>query len=108
MARDTATLSGGSITRTLGNVDRSITSLSGSSQTLLNAASRASRKRIIMKNGGTAAGVNLNGGTAAIGGAGTITLAAGEGLSLSGRDCPQGAITVIGTAAAYFSCFEGF
>lgn len=97
----------GSVTRTRGNVDRTITSLSGSSQQLC-AASESLRKRLIFKNGAAVAALNLNGGTAAIGGAGCITLQPYEGLALYGKDCPKTAITVIGTSTNYFSCYEGF
>lgn len=97
----------GLMTRTRGNVDRTITSLSGSSQTLVS-ASEALRKRLILKNGAAAAAINLNGGTAAIGGAGCLTLQPYEGLALYGDDCPKSAVTVIGTSTNYFSCFEGF
>ena len=97
----------GSVTRVRGNVDRNITSLSGSSQSLL-AASDSLRKRIIFKNGAAIAAVHLNGGTAAIGGAGCITLQPYEGIALYGEDCPKAAMTVIGTAGQYFGCQEGF
>ena len=90
-----------------GNQDRSITSLSGSSQALVPA--RASlRKRLIFKNGAAIAAINIIGGTAAIGGAGCITLQPYEGLALTGRDCPLAAVNVIGTAGQYFNCLEGF
>lgn len=92
---------GGGITYT----DKTITSATGSSQTL--AASNAARKSILIKNGGSATGVNINGGTAVIGGAATITLQPFESLFLSGADCPVGAITVISTATAYVSAYEG-
>lgn len=92
---------GGGITYT----DKTITSASGSSQTL--AAANASRKSLLIKAGASATGVNINGGTAAIGGAATLTLQPYESLFLSGEDCPVGAITVISTAAAYISAFEG-
>lgn len=92
---------GGGITYT----DKTITSATGSSQTL--AATNASRKSILIKNGANQTGVNILGGTAAIGGAGTLTLLPYETLYLSGADCPVGAITVISTAAAYISAFEG-
>ncbi len=92
---------GGGITYT----DKTITSATGSSQTL--AAANASRRCLIIKNGASPTGVNLLGGTAAIGGAGTITLQAYESLYLSGAECPTGAITVISTAAAYISAYEG-
>lgn len=92
---------GGGVTYT----DKTITSATGSSQTL--AAANASRKSILIKNGAAMTGVNLLGTTAAIGGAATITLTPYETLFLSGADCPVGAITVISTAAAYISAFEG-
>lgn len=91
---------GGGLTAT----DKTITSATGSSQTL--AAANANRKAILIKNGATSIGVNLLGGTAAIGGAGTITLGPLEGLILEGAKCPVGLITVIGTASAYISCIE--
>lgn len=92
---------GGGITYT----DKTITSASGASQTL--AAANAARKSILIKNGASNTGVNINGGTAAIGGAATLTLLPYESLFLSGADCPVGAITVISTAAAYISALEG-
>ena len=95
------TAPGGGITYT----DKTITSATGSSQTL--AAANASRKSILIKNGAAQTGVNINGGTAAIGGAATLTLQPFESLFLSGPDCPVGAITVISTATAYVSALEG-
>ena len=92
---------GGGVTYT----DKTITSLSGSSQTLI--AANAARKSILFKNGATAVAVNILGGTAAIGGAGCMTFQAYEGFSLTGSDCPLGAITVIGSAANYIGAFEG-
>lgn len=105
--RDTQINTTGLVTRTRGDVDRNITSLTGASQTLLN-ASPSLRKRIIFKNGAAIAAINLNGGTAAIGGAGSLTLQPYEGLALYGDDCPKSAVTVIGTAGQYFGCVEGF
>jgi len=53
--------------------DRTITSATGSSQTV--AASNASRHSLIIQNTGNAnCGINPTGGTASIGGAGTLTL----------------------------------
>lgn len=95
----------GLVNRTVGNIDRTITSLSGSSQTLM--AANPLRNRIIIKNGGAACAINLSGGTAAIGGAGCITLQPFEAFTLSGRDCPQTTVTVIGTAANYVNALEG-
>lgn len=97
----TSTVVGGEITYT----DKTITSATGSSQTL--AASNSSRKSIFIKNGASQTGVNINGGTAAIGGAATLTLQPFESLILTGADCPVGAITVISTAGAYISAYEG-
>jgi hypothetical protein len=91
---------GGGLTAT----DKTVTSATGSSQTL--AAAAATRKAILIKNGNSNTGINLLGGTAAIGGAGTITLAPLEGLYLEGAVCPVGAITAISTAAAYISAIE--
>ena len=77
--------------------DASIISLSGSSQTAL--AKNGNRQFLLIENSGNAnVGVNLTGGTAASGGTGTITLAAGVSLLLD-HVVPQNAITVIGTAA---------
>jgi hypothetical protein len=70
----------GTVTATAGNAvgitptDRTITSATGSSQQL--AAANATRHSLTIENTGNAnCGVNPTGGTAAIGGAGTITLA---------------------------------
>lgn len=95
------TVVGGEVTYT----DKTITSATGSSQTL--AAANANRKSILIKNGASQTGVNINGGTAAIGGAATLTLQPYETLFMSGADCPVGAITVISTSSAYISAFEG-
>lgn len=92
---------GGLITYT----DKTITSASGSSQTL--AASNALRKSILIKNGASQTGVSLTGATAVIGGAATITMQPFDWLFLSGADCPTGAITIITTATAYVSAYEG-
>jgi len=109
MPRDTQINNVGLVSRTRGNVDRGITSLSGSSQSLLDVGNQPRiRKRVIFKNGAAIAAINLNGGTAAIGGAGCITLQPYEGLALEGKDCPMAAVTVIGTAGQYFGCYEGF
>lgn len=88
----------------LAPTDKTITSATGSSQPL--AAANANRKALFVKNGASNTGVNLTGGVAAIGGAGTITLQPYEGLILEGGICPVGAVTVISTASAYVSAFE--
>lgn len=96
-----STTIGGGITYT----DKTVTSATGSSQTL--AAANASRKSILIKAGNSAVGVNINGGTAVIGGAATWVLQPTESFALSGADCPVGAITVISTAGAYITALEG-
>ena len=86
--------------------DKTITSLTGSSQTL--SAALATRKALLIQNTGASnVGVNLLGGTAAVGGAGTLTLESLAIISLSGAECPVGAITVIGGAAQPLYCLEG-
>lgn len=97
----TSTSLGGGITY----ADKTITSATGASQTLM--ASNTSRKSLLIKNGASPTGVNLLGTTAAIGGAATITLQPYEELFMAGSDCPTGVITVISTAAAYVSAYEG-
>ncbi len=75
--------------------DRSIASASGSSETLM--ASNAARHSLVVENTGNAnCGVNPTGGTAAIGGAGTLTLYPGGAYSPT---IPTlSAVTVICTA----------
>ncbi|SRR6266567_2597131 len=75
--------------------DRTITSLSGSSQQLM--AANAARHSLTVQNTGNAnIGVNPTGGTAVIGGAGTLTLAP---LGSYTPAIPTlSAVTVIGTA----------
>lgn len=97
----TSTVVGGEITYT----DKTITSATGSSQTIM--ASNSSRKSLIIQAVNTQVGVNINGGTAAIGGAGTLVLMPGKDLILTGADCPVGAITVIATASTYIPAYEG-
>lgn len=77
-------------------VDYSIASLSGSSQQLFpDVGSRGCIERFVHNCGSGNIGINLTGGTAAIGSGGTITLAAGG--SWYGKITSK--ITVIGTAA---------
>ena len=85
--------------------DKTVTSATGASQTI--AAANAGRKSLIIKTGGSNTGVNILGGTAAIGGAGTVTLLPFEPMVLDGASCPLGAITIISTSTAYISCLEG-
>ncbi len=91
----------GSVTATAGNavgitpIDRTITSASGSSQTLM--AANTTRHSMTIENTGNAnCGVNPTGGTAAIGGAGTLTLAPLG--SYTPRIPTLSAVTVICTA----------
>jgi len=75
--------------------DRTITSATGASQTLM--AANASRHSLTVANTGNAnCGVNPTGGTAAIGGAGTLTLAPNG--SYQPRIPTLSAVTVICTA----------
>lgn len=84
--------------------DKSITSLSGASQTLT--AALGNRQFLLIVNTGNAnIGVNLAGGTAAFGGTGTITIVANGSLLLD-HFVPQNAVTVIGTAAQPVCCIE--
>jgi hypothetical protein len=90
--------------------DCSIASLSGSSTSML--VANPSRKYLFVMNTGTSnVGVNLAGGTAAIAGAGTVTLVPGASLELpksgSTNLMPTGIVTVIGTAAQPVVCYEG-
>lgn len=76
--------------------DRTITSATGASQTVM--AANASRKGLTIQNTGNAnCGVNPTGGTAVIGGAGTITLLPAG--SYTPRIATLSAITAICTAA---------
>lgn len=76
--------------------DRTITSATGSSQTVM--AANASRHSLIIQNTGSSnCGINPTGGTAAIGGAGTLTLFPGG--SYQPRIPTLSAVTAICTAA---------
>lgn len=89
---------------TMTATDKTVTSATGASQTLM--AANAGRKALLIKSGNASTGINLLGGTAAIGGAGTITLGPLEGLYLEGAACPVGAVTAISTSTAYISAIE--
>lgn len=85
--------------------DCSVASLSGSSQTL--SAANPQRKYLLVCNTGSSnAGVNFSGGTAAIAGAGTMTLVPGSCKEYAYTP-PANAITAIGTAAQPVACYEG-
>lgn len=85
-------------------VDRTITSLSGSSQSLM--AQNMARNIIIIENTGNAnIGVNLIGTTAAIGGAATLTIVPNGSLIMD-SNIVGNAITVIGTSGQPVAAFE--
>jgi len=85
--------------------DKSITSLSGSSQSAL--AANPQRQLLVIQNTGNAnVGINLVGGTAAIAGTGTITLAP-QGSMTFDITIPLGAVNVIGTAGQPLLVLEG-
>ena len=76
--------------------DRTITSATGASQQVM--AANASRHSLLIQNTGSSnCGINPTGGTAAIGGAGTLTLTPGG--SYSPRIPTLSAVTAICTAA---------
>jgi hypothetical protein len=85
--------------------DASIASLSGSSQTLL--SGDTSRSYVLIQNTGNAnIGLNLTGGTAAILGLGTMTLATGA-IWIADTVVPINTIKVIGTAGQPVLCVVG-
>lgn len=85
--------------------DKSIASLSGSSQPLLPA--NPDRRYLLIQNTGSAnVGVNLAGGTAALGGLGTITLAPNGSYEPDSNFIPTNAVTVIGTTGQPVFCVE--
>lgn len=92
----------GTVTATAGNAvgitptDRTVTSATGASQTVM--AANATRHSLTIVNTGNAnCGINPTGGTAAIGGAGTITL--GPLGAYTPRIPTLSAVTAICTAA---------
>lgn len=90
----------------IGLTDRSITSLSGSSQQLM--PQNTQRSLLIIENTGNAnIGVNLAAGTAAIGGTGTITLVPNGSIIIDSQAVPFQQINVIGTAGQSVTAFEG-
>lgn len=85
--------------------DRSIANLSGASQQLM--AANVNRRIIIIQNiAGNVMGVNLLGGVAAIGTAGTITLQPGGSLIIDNYP-PNGIINIIGTMNDDVTAMEG-
>lgn len=85
--------------------NRSIANLIGASEQLM--APNANRRHLFIQNvAANSMGVNLAGGAAAIGTAGTITLIAGASLEIWNYP-PVGAITIIGTANDDVTAYEG-
>lgn len=86
--------------------DCSISSLSGSSQTII-AANPQRKYLMIFNSGANTAYVNLSGGTAATSGASSIVLGVGSSIVISGNQIDTSAAKVIGTAAQPLTCYEG-
>jgi hypothetical protein len=93
--------------------DCSIASMSGSSQQLV--ATNPQRAYLLVCNTGASGdniGVNFAGGTAAIAGAGTITLVPGSCKEYAAGSSylpnpPSGVVNVIGTSSQPVACYEG-
>ena len=94
---------GGALTYT----DKSIASMSGASEALM--AANTSRRAMIVQNTGTSdVGLRwVTAGTAAIGGAGTMTLKPAQAFIVTGSDATTVAVTVIGTAGQPVYAAEG-
>jgi hypothetical protein len=93
-------------------IDCSIASLSGSSQALLSGTSSNRKYLGVFNTGNANIGLNVTGGTALIGGTGTITIPPGAGkeYSLYGHGLPFppfNIINVIGTSGQSVTCHEG-
>lgn len=85
--------------------NRSIAALSGASEVLMPA--NASRSVLIIQNiASHSMGVNMVGGAAAIGTAGTLTIPAGGSITFDNSP-PLGTINIIGTAADSVTAYEG-
>lgn len=92
--------------RTLQFNDKSIASMSGTSQALLPV--NPFRRYLLIQNTGNAnVGVNIAGGTAVLGGTGTITLVPNGSYEPDSGVMPCNAMTVIGTAGQPVVCIEG-
>ncbi len=90
-------------TRTVHLVDHSIASLTGSSQNLV--PQDMTRVYLHIANVGNAnVGINLLGGTAAIGTFGTIVLTANGSITYNTGSIPGNAISIIGTAGQPITC----
>lgn len=89
--------------RTVLIADHSISSLTGSSQSLV--AQDMTRSFIMIENvGNNLVGVNPTGGTATIGSAGTFTINPSGSLTFSIDSIPGNAMTVTGTSGQPVSC----
>lgn len=87
-------------------VDCSISSLTGSSQSLV--AKNPQRKYLMIFNSGAnIAYVNLAGGTAATSGISSLSVAVGGTVLVNGAYIDTTAVTVIGTASQPVTCYEG-
>ena len=93
-------LSAGAVGGGITYADETIASLSGVSQTL--SAANPARKTLLFKNGASLAAINILGGTAAIGTAGTYTVPAGATM----RVRTSNAVTVIATASTPYTATE--
>lgn len=86
--------------------DCSISSLSGSSQSLV--AANPQRKYLMIFNPASHNEfVNLAGGTAATSGASSVTVPNGGSIIMTGNTLSRSAVTVIGTSTDKLTCFEG-
>lgn len=96
-----------SISEAVGTITwtKTAVTMTGASATLL--AANAARTGLIVSSTGTnaAAAIDITGGTAAL--TAGIPLAGGSSLSLTGSECPVGAITQIGTNAQVLTVYEG-
>lgn len=94
------------VTSTYALSDCSVSSLTGSSQSLV--ASNPQRKYLLVFNSGAnTAYVNLAGGTAAVSGASSVSLPSGASVVVTGAAVSRSAATVIGTASQPITCYEG-
>lgn len=93
----------GDTTNTVLNADRSIASLSGSSQSLL--SQDMTRSFVMVHNPGNATiAVNPTGGTAALNTAGSFNITVNGTMTFNTGSIPGNAMTVIGTAGQPVTC----
>lgn len=86
--------------------DCSVSSLTGSSQSLV-AANPQRKYLLIVNSGANNAYVNLAGGTAATSGISSAQISPQGTVLLSGATVARNAVTVIGTSAQPVTCYEG-